>query len=117
LTYRGLFAALVGLASCAASSIDPVSALLAERQERDGQRVNVEGVIGIDQHGLANLYSRDRGECVGLLITDQQRRHLASLEGRIAVVSGVIRAEGCGRDSFCDEHLCGPAILTDMTAE
>lgn len=110
--------AIAGAAACATVLGGPntVSLLLDNADSRDGQRVNVGGTL-VSSHGLMNLYSSDRRECVGLLITDEQRASYLELEGRDIAVSGVFRAQGCGRDGICDEHLCAPGILVDVSLQ
>jgi hypothetical protein len=63
---------------------------------------------------LVNLYSSDRQQCIGLLVTTAQQPRYRQRSGQSVSLSGRLQAQGCGRDGICDEHLCGPAILRDV---
>jgi hypothetical protein len=82
--------------------------------DHDGQRVQIEGTLS-PRHGFLNLFSQDKKQCVGLLLTPNERGMLGTYSERKVSVSGIFRAEGCGRDGICDEHLCGPGVLTDVS--
>jgi hypothetical protein len=92
-----------------------VKSLLHRGAGLDRTVVNVRGILSVDEHGLINLYSGDRDVCVGLLLTRAQLARYSTWHGSRALVTGTFESEGCGRDGFCDEHLCGPAILTGVT--
>lgn len=79
----------------------------------DGQELEVQGVVGSWHRGV-NLYSPDRDACIGLLATEAEVLRFRALEGKRATVHGTLEAEGCGRDDICDEHLCGPAVLSSV---
>jgi hypothetical protein len=112
-----LLAAGTLLASCVTDEgPGSVSNLLAQRQAVDGQVVTVRGILSA-RHGLLNLYSRDRQQCVGLLVTDADRLRYAGLDGRPVQATGRMMAEGCGRNGICDERLCGPAVLRDIQVQ
>lgn len=109
-----LCGAFLAIASCAAGSAFSVHRLLSERQAHQAMRVSVVGVLGL-RHGLVNLFSRNGRECIGLLTHVEDRGSYSALNGQTVLVSGILEAEGCGRNGICDEHLCGPAILRDVT--
>ena len=113
-TRMALCGAFLALAACATGSAFSVHRLLSERQAHQATRVSVVGVLGL-RHGLVNLFSRNGRECIGLLTHVEDRDSYAALNGQMVSVSGTLEAEGCGRDGICDEHLCGPAILRDVT--
>ena len=100
--------------SCAHDGLDDVYSIMSARAERDGQNVSLRGVLKIN-NGYYNLFSKDQQECVGLLLTNNQRERFKELAGQQVAVTGTFEAEGCGRDGICVEHICGPAILTNVT--
>ena len=104
------------LGACAGTLADPIHALIRDRSIKDGTHVQVVGRIGVS-HGLISLFSIDRKECIGLLVTEAQRKQLIQLDGNLARVSGILEAEGCGREGICVEHLCGPTVLTNVTVD
>jgi hypothetical protein len=107
----------IGLSSCATGGDDdPLRRLLAQGQSLNGQEVQVEGIFSARQ-GVANLYTRDRGQCIGLLTHNVAPAELASLEGRHVRASGRLMAEGCPKGGSCSEHLCGPAVLYNVRVE
>lgn len=101
-------------ASCATNATDPVQALVRERTAQDGNTVRIRGVLR-SSHGLFNLYARNSHVCIGLLMRSDDLNRYRALEGKTVSVSGTLHAEGCGRDGICDEHLCGPAVLRNVT--
>jgi hypothetical protein len=109
---RGFVVAAV--ASCTTASEYTVRTLIQERSAKDGTYVTVRGVLGL-RHGLVNLFSHDREECIGLLTYVDEGARYSRLDGRTVVASGTLQSEGCGREGFCDEHLCGPAILRNVS--
>lgn len=92
-----------------------VKALIDRSAILDRTVVSVRGTLSVAEHGLINLHSRNKDECVGLLLTQADMDKYASWDRRDVLVTGTLESEGCGRDGFCDEHLCGPAILTGVT--
>lgn len=111
----GPFLAIALMSACVTSS-DPVSDLVRNRASRDGQRVQVTGLFLVS-HRYANLYAQNRRLCIGLVLRAPSDGRRQALHGRRVRVSGTVQAEGCGRNGFCDERLCGPAILQDVTVE
>lgn len=103
------------LASCAATLQDPVVAVVKGSKENDGKFISLAGVLR-EKNGFFNLFSKDGEECVGVLLTDQQRNDYRASAGKRVTLTGTLEAEGCGRDGICVEHLCGPTILTNITA-
>lgn len=111
------FLVALALGACATRvGDDPVGRLLAQSQSLNGQEVQAEGVFRARQ-GVANLYSRDRRQCIGLLTHDVGAGELASLEGRTVRASGRLMAKGCPKGGSCSEHLCGPAVLYNVRVE
>lgn len=108
--------AIISLLCASSVQNNTVQTLSADPYAIDGNEVRVTGIV-VMQHGLANLYSEDRQECVGLLITDGQRPMFAAQDNQTVDVIGTMWAEGCGREGICDEHLCGPAVLRDVSID
>jgi hypothetical protein len=90
--------------------------LVQNRAARNGQQVQLTGLLLVS-HRFANLYAQNRRLCIGLIFRAPDENRRQALHGRAVRVSGTVQAEGCGRDGICDERLCGPAILTDVTIE
>lgn len=110
-------AAIFVTCSCAtAEGGDPVGRLVAERQSLNGQQVQAEGTFSA-RHGVANVYSRDRRQCIGLLTHTVPAWDLAAFEGRTVRVAGRLMAAGCPKGGTCNEHLCGPAVLYNVRVE
>jgi hypothetical protein len=100
--------------SCAASKSDvSVKTALKSAATYDGLRVTVRGHLS-SRHSFLNLFSQNGQQCLGLIPADDEIASLRAEEGRNVSISGVLRAEGCGREGICDEHICGPAVLTDV---
>ncbi|WP_126174528.1 hypothetical protein [Altericroceibacterium xinjiangense] len=94
----------------------PVKRVVADAEVLNGQEVQVHGVIG-SWHGGVNLFSPNRHECIGLLAAQTEVLRLRAFEGKRISVRGRLEAQGCGRDGICDEHLCGPAVLSSVRLE
>ena len=88
--------------------------LLANRHALDGSHVEVQGILEVD-HGYVNLMARNRQECVGLVTYVEDRARYVALNDHRVAASGIMDAEGCGRNGMCSEHFCGPAILRQVT--
>jgi hypothetical protein len=101
--------------SCASAgrhaSVDTV---LASATHYDGKRITVRGVLS-SRHGLLNLFTRRAEQCLGLILTPAERVALTRYVEREISLIGIFHAEGCGRDGICDEHLCGPGVLTHVS--
>ena len=109
-----LAAIVTSLIGCAYASGYDVRTIVQQATIYDGRTITVRGVIV--RHDLfLNLYSRDRQVCIGLLVSNDLRESLYQYEGETIAVSGRLHAQGCGRDAMCVEHLCGPAVLRDVT--
>jgi hypothetical protein len=109
---------LILLACCAAPGGHlSVHQLLSQSSALDNEEVKLKGRLEVEEHGLINIYSRDGKQCVGLLLSRDQMARYAGFARRQVLVTGRLEKEGCGRDGFCDEHLCGPAVLKDATVE
>lgn len=104
----------VTLSSCVTDSRDSVYSAIEERSENDGKPITVHGLLKTNS-GYYNLFSRDGKECIGLLLTDNQRQSYKGFADQKVMVTGKLDAEGCGRDGICVEHICGPTILTDVS--
>lgn len=91
-----------------------VDTVLASATHYDGKRIVVRGVLS-SRHGLLNLFTRRAEQCLGLVLTPAERVVLTRyIEHEISLI-GIFQAEGCGRDGICDEHLCGPGVLTHVS--
>lgn len=110
-----LFLAAALLFGCVTSA-DPVTDLITNRLARNGQRIEVTGLFRVS-YRFTNLYAQNRRLCVGLIMRTPDEHVRQALDGHRVRVSGNVQAEGCGREGFCDERLCGPTILTDVTVE
>lgn len=111
-----LFAAVsvtAAVAGCISSNRPPIARAVDEAELRNSQLVQVQGVVGSWHEGV-NLYAPSREECIGLLVTEAELPRLRAQEGKKVTVSGKLEAQGCGRDGICDEHVCGPAILSSV---
>jgi hypothetical protein len=107
------------LSACATDAVvggDPLAELLGRSQALDGQEVQAEGIFRARQ-GVANLYSRDGRQCLGLLTHTVSADEMPSLEGRSVRATGRLMAEGCPKGGTCSEHLCGPAVLYNVRVE
>ena len=114
---RLLIVALLLLVSCARSGNSvSVGGLLSDRDAMNGQIVRTHGTLSVE-HGMANLYSADRAECVGLLTHNVSAADLSALSGRSVRAEGRLMAEGCAASGSCSKHLCGPAILYNVRVE
>lgn len=100
--------------SCAQGGLDDVYSIMSVRADRDGEKVVLKGFLKVNS-GYYNLFSGDQKECIGLLLTDAQRESYKGLAGQRVAATGTFEAEGCGRNGICVEHMCGPAILTNVT--
>lgn len=109
----GIALACLTASSCATDKQDQVYSVVNARSDNDGKTLTVSGLLKVD-NGYYNLFSRDQKECIGLLLTDSQRESYRSLINRRVAATGKFSAEGCGRAGICVEHICGPAILTDV---
>lgn len=102
------------VAGCVSATTSlPVSRAVSEAELRNSQVVQVHGVIG-SWHSGVNLLSPSRRECIGLLSAQTDLTRLRAYEGQRVTVSGTLQAQGCGREGICDEHLCGPAVLSSV---
>ena len=112
-----LFSAALGfsLVACATALNDEVVSAVERRAEHNGRTVTLSGELR-ERKGFYNLHSRDGQECIGLLLTDQQRVEYRSSVGRRVTLTGTLEAEGCGGNNMCVEHLCAPTILTGVSA-
>lgn len=104
----------VVLVSCTTGHTDEVYSAIESRFVNDGKIITVQGILQFNS-GYYNIFSEDRKECIGLLLTDRQRQSYKELIDRKAVVTGKLDAEGCGRDGICVEHICGPTILKEAS--
>jgi hypothetical protein len=111
-------ALVIGVAGCATTSSTslPVERAVREASQRNGQLVQVEGFVGSWHNGV-NLFSPSRRECIGLLVRDTDVVRFRAIDGRRVTVRGKLEAQGCGYDGICDEHLCGPAVLSLVQLE
>jgi len=116
ITKTTLMVIMVGvtLSSCVTDGRDDVYSAIEGRVENDGKSLTLRGLLKTNS-GFYNLFSSDRKECIGLLLTDSQRQSYEALVDQKVVVTGNLDAEGCGRDGICVEHICGPTILTDVS--
>lgn len=80
----------------------------------DGRIIQVQGVIS-PRHGILNLFTKNKQQCLGLILKPSERAKLIEHSERKISLSGTFQAEGCGRDAICDEHLCGPGVLTNVS--
>jgi hypothetical protein len=103
------------LSSCLAARSDDVRLMIERRSELDGQNVSVSGILRV-RNGLLNLFSDDGNRCIGLLATDDQRRHFSQYNGRRISINGTLRSEGCGSGAICVESLCGPTVISNFSA-
>lgn len=99
--------------SCIASR-DDVTHTMEHRNNYNEKTISISGVMR-ENSGFYNLFSNDRQECIGLLLTDSQRLEYKSYVGHRVTVAGILKAEGCGREGICVEHLCSPTIMTGVT--
>jgi hypothetical protein len=111
---RTSVAALTGALLACAPAAPPVARVLSSSAEEDGKRVQVSGIV-TPRGNMLNLFSRSGKECIGLLVSDEQKKDLRQFVGRRVVASGILDAQACGRNGVCSEHLCGPAVLRDVT--
>lgn len=102
------------LVSCVSSHRDDVIRTMANRIENNGKSVTVSGILR-ERGGYYNLFSNDGKECIGILLTDRQRREYRRFADHRVTVAGTLEAEGCGREGICVERLCGPTIMTGVT--
>lgn len=109
----GMGLACLIASSCASDGPDEVYSAISARLTNDGKLLSVHGLLKTNA-GYYNLYSQNQKECVGLLLTDSQREKYTNLIGQQVVVRGTFKSEGCGREGICVEHICGPAIFTDV---
>jgi hypothetical protein len=101
--------------SCiSAERLASVDTVLASAPRYNGQRISVRGVLS-SRHGLFNLFTRRAEQCLGLILTPAERVVLTRYVEREISLTGIFQAEGCGRDGICDEHLCGPGVLTHVS--
>lgn len=113
---RNLVVLVFTLFIATACASDALSMLLRDRHAHDGEIVRATGTLR-NVNGLFNLYTSHRQECLGLLFTDADRERYRTWDGRRVTVSGLMQAEGCGREGVCDGRLCGPAILRRVVVE
>lgn len=90
--------------------------LVSERQSLNGQEVQAKGTFSA-RHGVANVYSRNRRQCIGLLTHTVPAVDWAAFEGRTVRVAGRLMAAGCPKGGTCNQHLCGPAVLYNVRVE
>lgn len=109
-----LLVSTVSLISCAVTMQDSVVDTVSRSRQNDGKSITVSGLLR-EKNGYYNLFSKNNEECVGVLLTDQQKKEFRSSAGKRVALTGTLEAEGCGRDGICVEHLCGPTIMTNIT--
>ena len=110
----GLIIVLTGACVGSTGRRDEVHDLLADRSAFDRRDIELTGILRMD-HGVANLYSRDGRECIGLVSSAADQPHYRALDGRRVHVRGKLDAEGCGLRGMCTHQMCGPAIMRDVT--
>lgn len=110
-----LLVSIMSLISCASTLQDSVVDTVSRSKQNDGKSITVSGFFR-EKNGYYNLFSKDNDECIGVLLTDQQKNEFRSRSGKRVTITGTLEAEGCGRDGICVEHLCGPTIMTNITA-
>lgn len=103
------------LMACATTHQDDIVLAVENRKDNDGKVIILSGTLR-ESNGYYNLFSKNGQECVGVLLTDGQKEDYKSLVGRRVTLTGTLEAEGCGRDGICVEHICGPTIMTRITA-
>ncbi len=91
-----------------------VKTILESTDRYDGRRVIVRGNLS-SRHGILNLFTRGAKQCIGLVLPPAERATLSRYVEREISLAGTFQAEGCGRDGICDEHLCGPGVLTQVS--
>jgi hypothetical protein len=113
---RALTVMLFTLAIACVPAMQPLSVreVLRSPIQYDGQRIQVRGILS-PRHDFLNLFTKDKQQCLGLLLTSNERATLTGYSERKVSLIGSFRAEGCGRDGICDEHLCGPGVLTNVS--
>lgn len=104
----------ISVAGCFSLNSDGVIGALKDRDRLDGTKVSIVGRLK-SSHGYFNIFSKDGKECIGLLMTDEQRIASKALDGRFVTVTGTFESEGCGKKGFCVEHICSPDILEKIT--
>lgn len=105
---------LIGImaAACSSPNLHPsVDTVLRDAERHNGKHVTIQGFLR-SRDGFLNLFSKDAEQCVGLLLTTAERAKFSRFVDRKVSIAGTFQAEACGRDGICDEHLCGPGVLT-----
>jgi hypothetical protein len=107
-------AIIVALSGCATNSSESISVrrAVSAAGEHDGQLVRIKGTV-VSWHNGINLHSHDGRECIGILASETSIARFRAFEGRGVTLSGRLEAEGCGRKGICDEHVCGPSVLSE----
>ena len=109
----GVMASL-SIVSCALDMKPSVGDILNFATRHNGHQITVRGRIS-SRHGLLSLFNRSAKQCIGLILTPSERLSFSKYVEREISVTGTFQADGCGRDGVCDEHLCGPGVLTHVT--
>lgn len=63
---------------------------------------------------MIKIFSSDGRDCIGPLLTNNQRQERERLDGRNVLLSGILESRGCADHYYCNEHLCGPELLTHV---
>lgn len=99
--------------SCSDVSVNNISDIISNSSRFDGNTVTLYGTIRVNS-GFYNIFPRDGRSCIGLLLTNAQRQESARLEGRRVLLTGILESRGCADHYICNEHLCGPELLTHV---
>jgi small nuclear ribonucleoprotein (snRNP)-like protein len=108
------FLAILQISCTASGSVSSVGAILGSTKRHDGNVVTVRGTLS-SRDGYLNLFSRSADQCIGLILTPRERATYSQHVGREVSLTGIFEAEGCGQKGICDEHLCGPGVLTHVS--
>lgn len=102
------------VSACVSLNQNNVVETISSASALDGSTVSVTGRLHMN-HNLMNLYSSDRKQCIGLILDRDEYLALQTYVGRNVSLRGELVAKGCGSDIICDEHLCGPVNLREVS--
>lgn len=105
---------LVFLFSCASPKANNVKKTVENIDQYRDKTVSISGILR-ECNNFYNLFSNDLQECIGVMLTDSQKKLYKNVGDQNVTVRGIMKPQGCGHDGICVEHLCGPTIITDVT--